>query len=132
MKTIDPASIYVFLNAEGAARQIPGGDAFWSQTECEFAALNRGWLVSEFRFDADWVNWEMHPEGDEIVYLLEGRVTLVLDLAEGHTSHRLDAPGAVVVPKGVWHTARTTTACRMLHITRGEGTQSRSAADNPH
>ena len=33
--------------------------------------------------------------------------------------------GAVVVPRGVWHTARIRAPSRMLHITLGAGTETR-------
>lgn len=125
MRVIDPENTYLFLNADGQTRQTPGGAAFWSLTEAELAAWGRGWLVSEFQFDSDWPNWEMHPEGDEIVYLLQGEVELVLELPTGRESQRIVGRGAVVVSRGVWHTARTRTPCRMLHITMGQGTQSR-------
>jgi hypothetical protein len=36
-----------------------------------------------------------------------------------------DAGSYVVVPKGVWHTARTSVATRMLFVTPGEGTENR-------
>jgi hypothetical protein len=33
---------------------------------------------------------------------------------------------AILVPRGIWHTAKVHTPSRMLHITMGEGTESRS------
>jgi quercetin dioxygenase-like cupin family protein len=37
------------------------------------------------------------------------------------------AGGYVLVPKGVWHTAKIEEAAHMLFITAGEGTQMRDA-----
>ncbi len=34
------------------------------------------WPISE----ADWSNWEMHPNGDEFVYLLSGSIDLLIDV----------------------------------------------------
>jgi hypothetical protein len=34
--------------------------------------------------------------------------------------------GAVVVPRGVWHTARVHAPSRMLHVTLGAGTETRA------
>jgi hypothetical protein len=64
------------------------------------------------------------------VCLLSGRTTLVLfvdgDLAGREKLVELSEPGAyVVIPKGTWHTARTSVNCTMLFITPGEGTQNR-------
>jgi mannose-6-phosphate isomerase-like protein (cupin superfamily) len=87
--------------------------------------LGSHWLVSEYTFDADWPNWEMHPAADEIVYLLSGEAELLLELPSGlQTVHLLDR-GAVVVPRGVWHTAKVPRPSRMLHVTMGRGTESR-------
>jgi len=124
-RPLDPAAVYVLLGANGAAVPVPGGEAFWGQPEAVLDAAGRSWMVSEYTFSADWPNWEMHPQADEFVYLLEGDVTLHLELPEGLHLQRVTGRGAVLIPKGVWHTAKASTPCRMLHITLGEGTQSR-------
>ena len=70
--------------------------------------------------------WEMHPNGDEIVSLLSGSVTFLLQEAQGTQTIELDKNGEyVLVRKGTWHTAKTRGACRMLFLTPGEGTQHR-------
>jgi len=33
-----------------------------------------GHLLSALPMDADWSNWEMHPAGDEILFLVSGLV----------------------------------------------------------
>jgi mannose-6-phosphate isomerase-like protein (cupin superfamily) len=72
---------------------------------------------------------EMHPNGDEVVCLLSGRATMVLEIDGREKLVELDEPGAyVIVPQGTWHTARTNEPCRMLFITAGEGTQHRALA----
>ena len=76
---------------------------------------------------ADWTHWEMHPAGDEILLMVEGRATFVLDLPEGSRDVDLPAGRLLVVPKGVWHTARVSVPARLLAITAGSGTQHRPA-----
>ena len=49
---------------------------------------------------------EMHPDGDELLYLISGAVTVTLELADGDRLVDLGAGDAVVVPKGVWHQSR--------------------------
>ena len=122
---IDPRQTYVHLASDGAATELPGGDAFWAMPENEMDAFGRGWLVAEFAFDADWPNWEMHPDADEFVYLLSGSADLLLERPEGIQSVALRERGAVVVPRGVWHTATVHAPSRMLHVTMGSGTQHR-------
>ena len=121
----DPRATYAHLDASGAITQVPGGAAFWSLPEAEMTALGSAWMISEYEFTADWPTWEMHPHGDEFVYLLAGSIELLLDEAAGVRSHSLQGGGAVIVPQGVWHTARVRAPSRMLHVTPGAGTQHR-------
>ncbi|MEM1436851.1 MAG: hypothetical protein AAGG11_22585 [Pseudomonadota bacterium] len=81
-------------------------------------------LVSQFSWDAPWGVWEMHPAGDELVYLLEGDTDFILRLDGDDRRHRLSEPGSyVIVPKGVWHTAEPHRPSRALFVTPGQGTQ---------
>jgi hypothetical protein len=92
----------------------------------EFRSHDR--LVTMSSFSEPWKNAEMHPSGDEVVCLVSGGpVTFVLFDADGG-ERQVDLAGAgayVLVPKGTWHTARTSALATMLFITAGEGTQHR-------
>lgn len=127
MHRIDPQHTYVHLSAQGDALQLPGGEAFWSLPPDKLDHYGQGWLVSEYEFASDWPNWEMHPDGDELVYLLAGAMEMLLEQPEGIQRVTLQGSGAVVVPRGVWHTARVHAPSRVLHVTRGGGTQHRPA-----
>jgi mannose-6-phosphate isomerase-like protein (cupin superfamily) len=122
----DPRTTYVNLGGDGQATRLPGGDAFWALPGAEMDALGQGWLVAEFAFSADWPTWEMHPNGDEFVYLLSGSIELLLEHDDGVRVLAIADRGAVVVPRGVWHTARVHAPCRMLHVTLGAGTETRA------
>ena len=123
--SIDPRECYVVLASDGSSTELAGGDAIWSLPAAEGERHGAGWMISEFAFDADWSNWEMHPEGDEFVYLLSGSADLLLEEGTAIRRVELRGRGAVLVPKGVWHTARIHAPSAMLHVTRGAGTQSR-------
>ena len=125
--TFSPLTSYVCLGSDGKARTVEGGPAFWSLPEAEMAASGNGWLISEFEFSSDWPTWEMHPNGDEFVYLLSGSADLLLEQPGGIRTLALREMGAVVVPRGVWHTAKIRAASRMLHVTLGAGTETRPA-----
>ena len=127
--SIDPGETYVLLAADGSAVQLPGGRAFWSQPPAELDRLGRDWLVSEFEFSADWPNWEMHPQADEFVYLLSGAARFELQENGGTRSVALEGRGALVVPRGVWHTAKVAEPSRLLFVTLGAGTRHRPVAD---
>jgi mannose-6-phosphate isomerase-like protein (cupin superfamily) len=123
--SLNPENTYVHLASDGTSQTTPGGHEFWSLPAEAMAKFDEGWLVSEFVCREDWSNWEMHPHGDEFIYLLSGDVELLLELSTGTTSIRISGTGAQVVPRGVWHTSKVFAPSRMLFITRGEGTQHR-------
>ena len=122
---LNPQHTYVHLSPDGTASELAGGEAFWSLPEARIERYGHGWLVSEFEFTSDWPNWEMHPNADEFVYLLSGSADVLLELPGETRSVPLRSSGAVVVPRGVWHTAKVHAPSRMLHVTLGSGTQHR-------
>ncbi len=126
----DPQTTYVHLADGGKASRLPGGTSFWSLPESEMSALADGWLVSEFEFTVDWTTWEMHPNGDEFVYLLSGSIDLLLEQADGVRTVAMRGTGAVVVPRGIWHTGKIKAPSRVLHVTRGAGTETRPVASH--
>jgi quercetin dioxygenase-like cupin family protein len=69
----------------------------------------------------------MHPNGDEIVALISGAATLILEGSHGqHQEVVLNRPGSYAfVPRGTWHTARVREPTTMFFITAGEGTRHR-------
>jgi uncharacterized cupin superfamily protein len=128
MKTdaiLDPQQTYVRLGADGRATPLAGGERFWGLPAAQAERIGRDWLVLELLFETDWGTWEMHPNADEFVYLLSGAVDLLLETAAGVQRIALRGSGAVVVPRGVWHTAQVSAPSRMLHVTLGAGTQTR-------
>lgn len=121
---LNPQQTYVHLSEEGVAGQIPGA-TFWQSSEADLECYDSGWLITEFESTEDWPTWEMHPNGDEFVYLLSGAVEVQLDQGGVVATIALAGSGAIVVPRGVWHTAKVRAPSRMLHVTRGAGTQTR-------
>ena len=64
---------------------------------------------------------EMHPDADELLFLISGRVDVVLE-EDGAESIVEVGPGqAVVVPRGVWHRVLLREPSQLLHITPGPG-----------
>ena len=47
--------------------------------------------------------WERHPQGDEIVQIVDGATTLHLMTEEGKRSFSLSAGMIVIVPRNMWH-----------------------------
>jgi mannose-6-phosphate isomerase-like protein (cupin superfamily) len=47
--------------------------------------------------------WERHPNGDELVQVVDGSTTLHIITEDGPQSHTLNAGMVVIVPQGAWH-----------------------------
>ena len=68
-----------------------------------FVAFNNGHFAV---FRANGVGagpWEMHPDTDELLFALEGSVTVELFDASGNELVPLQAGSLVVIPRGRWH-----------------------------
>jgi|SRR5580658_8185823 mannose-6-phosphate isomerase-like protein (cupin superfamily) len=61
---------------------------------------------------------ERHPDGDEFIYILSGRVTVTVD-SSPNTSLELRPGDACIIPKGEWHRVHLLEPTRLLHITPG-------------
>jgi mannose-6-phosphate isomerase-like protein (cupin superfamily) len=68
---------------------------------------------------------EMHPDADELLYLVSGRVRVRLELDDGDRDTALGPGQALVVPRGVWHRIFIEEPGRLVHITPGPGGQHR-------
>ncbi len=125
---IDPGphaidQVRYILGPDGRGTNKTVGERFYQELEEEFDDFSGHVLIQRFHFDADWPTWEVHPEGDEFVYLLDGDTDFVLKEGRGERIVRVNQPGSyVVVPKGAWHTARPHAPTTMLFVTPGEGT----------
>ena len=71
---------------------------------------------------------EMHPDGDELLYLISGKVTVVLEDADPPRRVELLPGHAVIVPRGVWHRVLLAEPSQVFHITPGPGGEHRPPA----
>ncbi len=62
---------------------------------------------------------EMHPDADEVLFLISGHVDVILEENSGETVVEVTPGQAFVVPRGVWHRVRLREPSQMLHITPG-------------
>ncbi len=85
-------------------------------------ALLQSWLISSYRLTESWANWEVHPEGDEIVHCRSGAAELVFEAAGGPDTVTMTPGATVVIPQGTWHTVKVPEEAELLHITNGRGT----------
>jgi mannose-6-phosphate isomerase-like protein (cupin superfamily) len=47
--------------------------------------------------------WERHPNGDELVQIIDGSGTLHIMTDDGATSYPVSAGMMIIVPQGTWH-----------------------------
>ena len=120
-------SAYLRLRPDATIEPLPLGPDFWPQLMSgKLGDFHNEYLVTLSEYEQDWPSWERHPAGDEIVCLLAGAVTLVLELEGGNREVQLSTAGDYVcIPRNTWHTAKTSTPSSMLFITAGEGTEIR-------
>ena len=118
---------YLHVQDGGKTEQIAVTEQFWSDVvNGARPELDQGRLMSAFSFSANWPSWERHPAGEELVMLLSGSAMLLLEEASGERALLLDTVGSyVLVPQGVWHTAKTTQPTTLLFLTPGAGTEHR-------
>ena len=110
-KRFDPATLTVGLGRDLAASLVPArpdppipvdGFTFGVATMTENAPHGG----------------EMHPDGDEVLYLISGRVKVTL---EGPNPEEIIVqPGdGLIVPKGVWHRVDVLEPCQIMYLTPG-------------
>ncbi len=63
---------------------------------------------------------EMHPDGDEILYVISGKLRIV---GESFPDNSIEVkPGQVcIVPRGEWHRVSVIRETQLVHITPGPG-----------
>lgn len=118
--------IHLALGTRAIRQPEHTGDVEWYEAYgARIAEYGDGWLVGLHTFTSSWDTWEVHPEGDEIVACLSGRIVLHQEIDGKKTKHLLLPNDAAINPKGAWHTADIEEPSTALFITSGRGTQHR-------
>ena len=68
---------------------------------------------------------EMHPDGDEILFVISGAMSVRLELPDGDRHVDLAGGDALVVPQGVWHKVTMHEPGQLLHLTPGPSGEAR-------
>lgn len=74
--------------------------------------------------------WEMHPDGDETLTLLTGRVSVVLETGAGEEIIPLSPMRACIVPAGAWHRMIIHEPSEVIFVTPAEQTRHRPYEGN--
>jgi len=73
--------------------------------------------------------WERHPDGDELLQVLEGGVDVTLLTDDGPVHASLSAGSVFVVPRGLWHRQLARESTSLLFATPAERTENSWAED---
>jgi len=95
----------------------------------ELAPFNRGAFCMYYGDQLDQSDWELHPDTDELLMVLEGSVTVEILTATDRQMLPLTAGQFAVVPKGHWH--RHTDVRDVVEMFYTPGTTLESSADDP-
>lgn len=63
--------------------------------------------------------WERHPTTEELLYVVEGRVTIEVLEADGSVEVDVSAGSAFVVPRNHWHRHKHDGVVKELYVTPG-------------
>lgn len=75
--------------------------------------------------------WEMHPTGDELLYVLEGEIAIEIRPGKSGPSAtiRVSTGEMLVVPRGHWHRHNMLEKTKKFYLTPGESLH--STAEDP-
>ena len=75
--------------------------------------------------------WERHPDGEELVQIVEG--TAIIEMATGGPSQSFEVSAGMIaiVPKGVWHRAHFLSGTTLISVTPGQTDFVRLDVDDP-
>jgi mannose-6-phosphate isomerase-like protein (cupin superfamily) len=126
-QAIDIAKTFLHLGDGGDAALWEVTPAFWRGAE-----RRDGRVLGAFDFaspeDLHSSIEEMHPEADEVLLLVSGRLDVVLAESDGQRTIALEAGQAAIVPRGVWHHLVMREPGRLVFVNSRNGIQSRPRA----
>jgi len=72
---------------------------------------------------------EMHPDGDEVLYLVSGKVRVTLEFDPVQVIDVSPGDG-LIVPKGVWHRVDILEPSQIVYLTPGPNNEHRPLPDD--
>ena len=87
------------------------------------SAIGVGWYSEQAPM------WERHPEGEELLHVLEGELDITTLTDEGPVHTRVPSGSIFVCPRGLWHWPRPKPSASLLFVTPGKGSETSRARD---
>ncbi len=89
-----------------------------AEVDAAFAILERTGSTALFAGSfAGESAWERHPNGDELVQVLDGETRLTILTADGPADLEMKAGMVTVVPQGCWHKFRAPSGVTVMTMT---------------
>jgi mannose-6-phosphate isomerase-like protein (cupin superfamily) len=124
----DPFATFVHLQDAGAAQPLKWTASFWRKLTTDEGDRVVGALHGVKRADFHPDEWEMHPAGDELLYLLSGALDVILQEPRAERRVVLRAGEGFIVPRGLWHRLVMHRPSDLLFCTPPHGTQHKPVA----
>ena len=115
---LDLSRVVVGLLADGKAQLIASAPG--PPVRIEGLTIGAPLLTREPPHDG-----EMHPDGDELLFLVSGHVEVRLEQDGQLRRVELEPGQALVVPRGVWHKLHLLEPSQLLYVTPGPGGEHR-------
>jgi len=126
LKAFDLQSTFIVVEPNQSIIPINVTPTFFQDLDKNFGNFQDRLLISCLSFDKDWPSWEIHPHGDEIVYLLLGEAEMIIKKDNNQETIFINKPGSyIIIPKATWHTAKIKVPTTMLFITPGQDTENK-------
>ena len=97
--------------------------------------LRRGHLITLHRVndsaEAHYPTWERHPDGDELLIVASGSLSVELREDGAVRTVPLPAQAACIVPAGIWHRLVVHAPSRLMTMTLLNGTTLENPAEDP-
>ncbi|MGH7949267.1 MAG: cupin domain-containing protein [Candidatus Binataceae bacterium] len=94
--------------------------------DADAAVRELGWLnqclLGVMRYSG-LTPWERHPDGDELLHVIDGEVDVTLLTDSGPVEQTIRAGSVFVVPRGLWHRQLPKPVVAMLFATPAKTTE---------
>lgn len=121
----DPFATLVRLRGNGRAQPLPWTRGVFRRLRAtdrdRVVGMKHGAAPADFHAD----QWEMHPAGDELLYLVTGALQVIVEERGGERRFLLRGGQACLVPRRTWHRLVVRRPSDLLFISPARGTQHR-------
>jgi mannose-6-phosphate isomerase-like protein (cupin superfamily) len=98
------------------------GRALFSEMQVEkLKEFDPRFVLGSFEFSDDESvhadHWERHPAGDEVLFVLEGRLLATIEAEGGAQEAVVEAGQGLIVPRARWHRLQVLAPGRLLAFT---------------